>query len=146
MRYTLGQKKQGNALFIAKIWKGETPEAAVEAMDGTLVEPEATYPNKAEARKALRRLLRERAGATRERYDPASDVLVEDVGKLHPGDGHMVKVSVKNQGNGNKILVQRSQMIAGSSTIVGSLGRLEPGAARRLAQLLVKAADVAEQS
>jgi hypothetical protein len=109
------------------------------------LDPERVYPNKTEAKKALRQFLR--ANSTElARYNPGVDRLVSHVGRLHPGDGHVIKVSVKNQGNGNHILIQRSRLLAGSTVVVGSLGRLPPGAARKLAKLFEKAADIAEQS
>jgi len=144
MRYTIGEKKEGQALVLVKVWRGETLEKAAENEGCTVHDPATEYPNKREARKALRALQRKRNPGQARWYDPANDVLLDEVGKLHPGDGHTIKVSVKDQGDGPKVLVQRSRLLAGTVANAGSLGRLPAGAARRLAKLLHKAADSAE--
>lgn len=146
MRYTIGQKKEGDALVLVKVWRGETLEKAAEAQDCTVFDPEKVFPTKREGRKALRALQKARNPDQTRWYNPASDQLITDVGKLHPGDGHTIKVSVKDQGEGPKVLVQRSRLLAGTVANAGSLGRLPAGAARRLAKLLQQAADQADNA
>lgn len=146
MRYTIGEKKEGGALVLVKVWRGETPEKAAETQDCTVLDPEQLFATKRDGRKALRALQRERNPGSTSWYNPAGDQLVAEVGKLHPGDGHTIKVSVKDQGQGPRVLVQRSRLLSGNVMNAGSLGRLPSGAARRLAKLLQQAADQADNA
>jgi hypothetical protein len=144
MRYTIGKKTEGGALVLVKVWRGETLTQAAENEGCTVVHDEKVFPTKREARKALRAMQKALNPGQTQWYNPATDQLIEDVGKLHPGDGHTIKVSVKDQGEGPRVLVQRSRLLSGNVLNAGSLGRLPPGAARRLGKLLVTAADKAE--
>jgi hypothetical protein len=146
MRYTIGEKKEGGALVLVKVWRGETLEKAAEAQGCTVLDQEKVFANKRDGRKALRALQKERNPEQTQWYNPAGDQLIAEVGKLHPGDGHTIKVSVKDQGHGPKVLVQRSRLLAGNVMNAGSLGRLPSGAARRLAKLLQQAADQADNT
>lgn len=144
MKYIIGENKKGGALVLVKVWKGETFEVASAKEDCTVRIPIFIYEKKRDANKALRALQRKLNPGQEQWYNPATDRLISDVGKLHPGDGHTIKVSVKDQGKGAKILVQRSRLLAGNTLNTGSLGRLPPGAARRLSKMLLDAADEAE--
>lgn len=144
MQYTIGRKAEGGALVLVKVWKGETLTSATENEGCTVVDAEKVFPTKREGRKALRVMQKTLNPSQTQWYNPASDRLIEDVGKLHPGDGHTIKVSVKDQGDGPRVLVQRSRLLSGNTLNAGSLGRLPPGAARRLGKLLTDAADRAE--
>jgi len=140
----IGKKTEGGALVLVKVWRGETLAKAAENEGCTVVDEEKVFPTKREGRKALRAMQKALNPGKTQWYNPANDELIEDVGKLHPGDGHTIKVSVKNQGEGPRVLVQRSRLLSGNVLNAGSLGRLPPGAARRLSKLLLDAADKAE--
>jgi len=146
MRYTIGKKKEGDALVLVRVWRGETSQKAAETQDCTVLDPEQIFTTKRDGRNALRRLQKSRNPNSGVWYNPAGDQLVAEVGKLHPGDGHTLKVSIKDQGQGPRILVQRSRLLAGNVMNTGSLGRLPAGAARRLAKLLQQAADHIDNS
>lgn len=144
MRYMIGKKTEGGALVLVKVWRGETLAQAAENEGCAVVDEEKVFPTKREGRKALRAMQKALNPGKTQWYNPANDELIEDVGKLHPGDGHTIKVSVKDQGEGPRVLVQRSRLLSGNVLNAGSLGRLPPGAARRLSKLLLDAADKAE--
>ena len=144
MQYIIGEKGSGGVLTLVKVWKGETFERAAGKQGCMVRKPILFYKTKREGNKALRALQRKLNPGQDQWYNPAADRLIEEVGKLHPGDGHTIKVSVKDQGEGPKILVQRSRLLSGNTLNAGSLGRLPPGAARRLSKMLLDAADKAE--
>jgi len=142
MQYTIG-KKTGGALVLIKVWRGESLEDAAKQQDCEVLDPPRTFKTKREASRALR-MVQKALNPKDKWYNPASDELIEEVGKLHPGDGHTIKISLKDQGEGPRILVQRSRLVSGNTLNAGSLGRLPAGAARRLSTLLLEAADKAE--
>lgn len=144
MKYTIGKRRDNSAYCLVKVWKGETLEKACEVNGCEVVDANMTFDDKRAAHKGLRALLRLQGGKEdARRYDPSGDKLLTEIGKLHPGDGYVIQISVKDRGNGPEVLVQRYRAVAGGRFGIGGLGRMAPGAAAHLARLITKAVESA---
>jgi hypothetical protein len=139
MKYVLGRQREGGPLQIVKVWRGEEVASALLAQ-GCVVE-DREYPGFDTKKDALRAVRGDRKQPS---YDPSKDSLIREVGKLHLGDGHIVHVALKDRGQGPEVLVQKVSMVAGSRYGKGGLGRLEIGAAKQLARLILEAVETVE--